>query len=428
MTIDLLLGGTLLAVFLIGTLTKVNIGTLGLIGAFLLSTLVLNESMDDLLGGFPANLFVLLFGITYLFSVASANGTIDWIILKLATLVRGNAKLVPIVLFGVTALATSGGAPGQAAAGIMAPIGLRLAQRYGIAPLLPSLMIILGVGAGTFSPLSVLGIVANAGFAEQGFAAAPILLWLATFIFNVVLAVVVYLVMGGHRIASQSIDVEEHRASAGGNAAVLSKTQTAVASRVTTANVLTLITIVGVAGGALAFGLDIGFLAICGGALLHVLFPREDAAKGVSWNVILLVCGLVTLIEVLDRAGTIERVGTSVAGVGNVVVGALLICFVAGLVSAFASSTGVIGALVPLSAPLMASGDISPMFILIAVALSATVVDASPFSSVGALVTASAPAEEQQRLSRRLLIFSLSMIIIIPLVTVGIFVLPGYLL
>jgi di/tricarboxylate transporter len=175
------------------------------------------------------------------------------------------------------------------------------------------------------------------------------------------------------------------------------------------------------------FDLDIGFLAITAAVVLHVCFPRKDNTAHISWNVVLLVCGLVTLIEVLDRAGTIGRIGEGVAGVGAPLVSALLLCGVAALVSAFASSTGVIGAIVPLAIPLMAMGHLSPTGLLIAIALSATVVDASPFSSVGALVVASAPEEQQRSVSRKLLVFGLVMIVVAPLASVLLFLLPAQL-
>jgi di/tricarboxylate transporter len=161
--------------------------------------------------------------------------------------------------------------------------------------------------------------------------------------------------------------------------------------------------------------------------VVHTAFPRKENTAHISWNVILLVCGLVTLIEVLDRAGTITRIGEAVAGVGSPVVSALLLCGVAALVSAFASSTGVIGAIVPLAIPLMALGHLSPTALLIAIALSATVVDASPFSSVGALVVASAPEDQQRSVSRKLLTFGLTMIVVAPVASVLLFVLPAQL-
>jgi di/tricarboxylate transporter len=43
--------------------------------------------------------------------------------------------------------------------------------------------------------------------------------------------------------------------------------------------------------------------------------------------------------------------GAQVAAVGTPLVAALLICLIAAVVSAFASTTGIIGALIPLAVP-----------------------------------------------------------------------------
>jgi di/tricarboxylate transporter len=446
-SIDVLAVVVLLLVFLVGTISTANIGALALVGAFGLGTLALGEDLPTILSGFPANLFILLFGITYLFSVAAANGTTEWLVLSMARLVRGNARVVPLLLFAVTAAVTSAGAPGQAAAGIMAPIGISLAREFGIRPLLAGLMVVTGVGAGTFSPLSTLGIIANASVAEEGFDVGPVTLWLATLAFNVVLAVVVYVVMGGLRATGDRLD-DGVRAgggpadgsgtplestptggTGGGGAATAVRTATSapVRPRLDAARATTLVAIALVALGSLVLGWDIGMLAVVAAVVVHTAFPRKENTAHISWNVILLVCGLVTLIEVLDRAGTITRIGEAVAGVGAPVVSALLLCGVAALVSAFASSTGVIGAIVPLAIPLMSLGHLSPTALLIAIALSATVVDASPFSSVGALVVASAPEDQQRSISRKLLTFGLAMIVVAPVASVLLFVLPAQL-
>jgi di/tricarboxylate transporter len=441
-SIDVLAVVVLLAVFLVGTVSTVNIGALALVGAFALGTLVLGEDLPTILSGFPANLFMLLFGITYLFSVAAANGTTEWLVMSMARLVRGNARVVPLLLFAVTAAVTSAGAPGQAAAGIMAPIGISLAREFGIRPLLAGLMVVTGVGAGTFSPLSTLGIIANEAVASEGFDVSPVTLWLGTLAFNVVLAVVVYVVLGGLRATGARLDDAVRTADGSGTplesapsggtgggavTAVRTAAPALVRPRLDAARATTLVAIALVALGSLVMGWDIGMLAIVAAVVVHTAFPRKENTAHISWNVILLVCGLVTLIEVLDRAGTITRIGEGVAGVGSPVVSALLLCGVAALVSAFASSTGVIGAIVPLAIPLMALGHLSPTALLIAIALSATVVDASPFSSVGALVVASAPEDQQRSVSRKLLTFGLAMIVVAPLASVLLFVLPAQL-
>ena len=85
-----------------------------------------------------------------------------------------------------------------------------------------------------------------------------------------------------------------------------------------------------------------------------------------------------------------DAVGTAIVGLGTPLVVALLLCAVGAVTSAFASSAGILGALIPLAAPLMVQGGAGATGLVIALAVSATVVDATPFSTVGALVVANA--------------------------------------
>src|SRR5919107_1689774 len=90
----------LVAVFLVATTTGVNMGVLGIVAAFGVGT-ALGVSEDDIFAGFPGDLFVILVGVTYLFAIASANGTVDWLIHAAVRAVRGRTALIPWVLFFV---------------------------------------------------------------------------------------------------------------------------------------------------------------------------------------------------------------------------------------------------------------------------------------------------------------------------------------
>ena len=144
------------------------------------------------------------------------------------------------------------------------------------------------------------------------------------------------------------------------------------------------------------FGLNIGFVAFAAAVSLQLLFPASSAGaeKKIAWSVVLLVCGIVTYVAALQRYGTVEAVGDahrrrSAARSST----ALLICAVGAVTSAFASSAGILGAMIPLAMPFMAQGDIGTTGLVVALAISATVVDATPFSTVGALVVANADDE-----------------------------------
>jgi di/tricarboxylate transporter len=186
----------------------------------------------------------------------------------------------------------------------------------------------------------------------------------------------------------------------------------------------TLAAILAVGVGALGFGLDIGLLALTAALVLQLAFPRssEGALAKVSWGTILLIAGVVTYVAVMQRAGTVDAIGTSVGGISAPLVAALVLCAIAGVVSAFASSIGVLGALIPLSLPVLGTGALPITGLLIALAISATAVDATPFSSIGALTVASAPEDARGRVYRGLMLWGFAMVVVAPLATWLVFV------
>jgi hypothetical protein len=78
--------------------------------------------------------------------------------------------------------------------------------------------------------------------------------------------------------------------------------------------------------------------------------------------------------------------------------------------------------MIPLAVPFMARGDIGTTSLVVALAISATVVDATPFSTVGALVVAHAEDEERPQIYRGLLLWGAAMVITAPLLTWLIFI------
>jgi di/tricarboxylate transporter len=201
----------------------------------------------------------------------------------------------------------------------------------------------------------------------------------------------------------------------------------ALSSRLRLDHACTLLALAGVATAALVFGFNIGFVALTAGALLHLCFPASSAGaeKQIAWSVVLLVCGIVTYVAALQRYGTVDAVGHSIAAIGTPLVTALLMCGVGAVTSAFASSAGILGALIPLAVPLMAQGAIGTTGLVVALAISATVVDSTPFSTVGALVVANTDDDERAYVYRGLLGWGAIMVVTAPFVTWFVFVLPA---
>ena len=84
----------------------------------------------------------------------------------------------------------------------------------------------------------------------------------------------------------------------------------------------------------------------------------------------LLVAGVSTYATILTTAGSPEFVGDWAAGLGAAAIGALILCYVGGVVSAFASSTALLPVIIPIAIPLIADGGISAGLFVAALAVS----------------------------------------------------------
>ncbi len=132
---------------------------------------------------------------------------------------------------------------------------------------------------------------------------------------------------------------------------------------------------------------------------------QREAVGQVSWSVVLLICGVLTYVGVLEELGTIDYVGEAITQVGAPTFAALLISYIGAIVSAFASSTGMLAATIPLAVPFLQEGAVGAIGVVTAVAISTTVVDASPLSTNGALVLANARNVDRDVLFRHLLAY-----------------------
>lgn len=193
--------------------------------------------------------------------------------------------------------------------------------------------------------------------------------------------------------------------------------------------VSTLVGLLGLVLGALVFDLHVGFVATTVAVALTLAFPQtsKDAVNQVSWGAVLLIGGIVTYVAMLERSGTIDWLGHSVAGIGVPLLAALLICLIGAVVSAFASTTGILGALIPLAVPFLASGSVGAVGLIAALSISASVVDSSPFSTNGALVVANSAEDGRDRVFRGLMTWGMALVVVAPLVSWGLLVLPGWL-
>ncbi|TDT41175.1 UIT1 family transporter [Streptomyces sp. BK208] len=463
----------LVVVFVIATTRSVNMGALAFAAAFGVGTLVADLDADGIFAGFPGDLFVVLVGVTYLFAIARANGTTDWLVHAAVRLVRGRVALIPWVMFALTGALTAIGAVSPAAVAIVAPVALSFATRYSISPLLMGTMVVHGAQAGGFSPISIYGSIVNGIVEREKLPGSEIGLFLASLAANLLIAAVLFAVLGGRKLWARGAVTPEDDgapgrgaeptgrgpaagtgtdastdAGTGTDAGTVTDGRTggtaaaAVALRpdretgggegtglgLTPSRIATLVALVALVVAVLGFDLDAGLTAVSLAVVLSTVWPDDSrrAVGEIAWSTVLLICGVLTYVGVLEEMGTITWAGEGVGGIGVPLLAAVLLCYIGAIVSAFASSVGIMGALIPLAVPFLAQGEIGAVGMVAALAVSATVVDVSPFSTNGALVLAAAPDVDRDRFFRQLMVYGGIVVAAVPALAWLVLVVPGF--
>jgi Na+/H+ antiporter NhaD/arsenite permease-like protein len=413
----------LVAMFVLATLLPINIGVMAFVAAFLVGITVGDMDGDTILDGFPGGLAVTLIGITYLFAIATNNGTIDWLVRVATVSVRGRLVALPWVMFLIAGVLTAFGAVSPAAVAIIAPVALGFAYKYDINPLLMGIMVVHGAQAGGFSPISIYGTITNDIVAQTDLPASPLTLFLASLFFNLAIAIVGFIIFGGRDLLSRRTDVRAEAAAEEPDA------EDAGTIRPTPYQLFTLVGLVGLGIATLVFELDVGLVALTVALVLVLVSPHEQksAVSQISWPVVLLIAGVLTYVAVLEEIGTIDYVSSNVADLGSAMLASLLLCYVGAVVSAFASSTALLGAIIPLAVPFLLAGEVGAVGVIAALAVSSTVVDVSPFSTNGALVLANAHEDDRDRVYKQLLTFGFAIVLIAPPVAWAVLIVPGWL-
>lgn len=429
----------LVAMFVIATFFPINIGILGFIGAFVVGAFLLGYDDKEILAEFPSSIVLTIIGVTYFFGMAKKNGTIDLLVHTCIRSVRGRVTIVPWVFFFCASVLTALGTFSPAAVALITPAAMSFAARTRMSPLVMGIMTINGAHAGAFSPISVSGVLVRDIVESSGLTIAPWTLFFASYGINLllsVLTVIGYAVLARMRNleftatgSSDDFDFDGGESprrtpvagpgaapfggsSGGTGTQVLVRTpRTEIVTEparqpVTAVQKLTLVLIAAVLVLVLVLHMPISFVAIAAGAILAFtdLSKQSEAIAGISWSTVLLVAGMVTYVSLMEEIGTLDHLAEMAITIGAPLLVAVVLCYVIGVTSAFASSTALLTAVIPLALPLLQTGALPVVGVVAALAISATVVDVSPFSTNGALVLANAQNIERPRFYRQLLL------------------------
>ncbi|WP_156366522.1 SLC13 family permease [Microbacterium sp. No. 7] len=453
----------LLLIFVVGTTLNINLGFLALLAAFVLGFLVMQLPSAEVFAMFPASTFLQMTVLMVLLAIMGTNGTIDWLMEKVVALTRGRHGLMPIVLFLAAAILAP--IANIAAIPILAGIGARYTVRYGANPLLTGLAVVHGTQTAAFFPIAGYNIIARGIVEQAGFEYDPWIPFVVVFVFNTLVAAVGFILFGGLSAIRRRPVLDEEAAEAelaggalpgtsgtaprpadgqGGSGAQPVTTLPALdlgldapaksVSRMQLARYASLVAFAVLLVLAGILRLDLALAGTLVTLPLLLLLPSKLRGKpftDVPWHVLLLLSGMIVYVGVMEAAGAVQWAAGLLGGAGGLVA-ILIICYIAAILSAFASSLATMTIMFPIAfAVLGAEGASTTMVLLVvaAIGLSATVVDVSPFSIFGALALAPFAADknlDHKVLNRQFLGYAGGIVVLAPGVAWLLIILPAW--
>jgi di/tricarboxylate transporter len=393
----------LVAAVLLSFTARVNIGVLGITLAWIIGVVIGGMPFGEIAAGFPSQLFLTLAGVTLLFTQAQLNGTLNRIAHQAVRLCRGNAGLVPVMFFFLACGLASIGPGNIATAALLGPMAMRVAGQAGISAFLMTIMVANGAQAGALSPIAPTGIITYGVLERIGVTGIELPGYLSVLFGHAAVAFGGYALFGGLKLFRRTYDAHEQREDDG-------------AKPFEQRHWVTCGVIVALVIAVMVFDVNVGMGAFTGAILLSVFRAATggDAVKQMPWGPIVMVCGVTVLVALMEKTQGMELFTDFLANYSTAGTATGLIAFVAGLISVYSSTSGVvIPAFLPIIPGLAERLGTDMLPLIYSVCVSAHLVDISPISTTGALCIAAAPPEEDhQALFNKMLAWGLSMAVV----------------
>ncbi len=392
----------LAVVVAIGFIKKINLGFFALGAAFVLGT-VGGMKASQITAGFSSSMFVTLVGVTFMFGMASQNGTLELFSKKVVALVGKHTVLIPILMFVLSAFISAIG-PGHIAAGIlMTTFAMYLAFEMDINPMATSLYAKLGANAGCASTLSITGILAAQLSNPMGYSGFGLHLFLSTLLSGFVFTLVVYILYKGYAVKADN------------------PLKWSEIPKFNREQRITVAVIVVVVICCIGFKLDTGLFAFLAASVLILTGCADEkkAIKGIPWGTLVFICGVGALVNVINKLGGIKLVSDYLSTLMTTNTAVPIMSATSGILSWVSSTTGVVmPALLPIADNVAKTFGVSYVELMSGIVATSFAAAISPLSTGGAIIMSSYSAsketttEEMNNMFKTLFLLSVANVLI----------------
>ncbi len=393
----------LLAAIVLSMVSRLNIGLLAIGMAWIIGVYAAGGKPDSVMAGFPVDLFLTLSGVCFLFAIAELNGTFPVMAQRVMGGTARSRVAIPLSFF-VSAMIISAVGPGAiASTALIVPIAAAIGRRAHIPPMLTALMVANGANAGNLSPISAVGVIANSRMAEAGLGGNEIAVMLANLGAHVLVSLIAWIwFLPKLRAANAVPAIEENGIGA---------------AEFTRAHMITLAVLSMWIVGIVLFKANLAFSAFAAGVALILLRAGDEKAAiaRMPWGILLMVCGVATLVALVQTNGGTELFSALIARVAGAESIYGVIAFATGLISTYSSTSGVV---LPVFLPMVpslatATGATEPLAIALSINVGSSLVDVSPLSTLGALCVAALGKDEADpKLYFKLLAWGMAMTVV----------------
>jgi di/tricarboxylate transporter len=374
----------LVAIIVICSIRKTNPGILGLVFAFILGFFVIGANgvsissikgaCTEILAGAQTKMVYRLTFICILFNIFNINGTLVLIVNGMMRLVRGNLKLVPVVMFLFLSVIGFVGGAGIPLLMIVMLLCSTICKQTGLDWFKLTTPVYAGQMLGINSNVGILGLITNEFAARNGVNMGNSLQW-STVLYYGLSFVVLYFVMGCHKFPSRATETIPERGVWTGK------------------HFVSLIALI-IFGVTVVMGYEVICVAVTVAAVLIYIYryDEKELIQMVPWTVMIMMIGMGMFISLFQAAGSVKLLSDGLNSFITPMTAAPMMTVVGSVMSAVADGGGVVTpAMVPVASELAAASGLNPITLIIALNFGMCATSFSPLSTGGATIIACSP-------------------------------------